>query len=390
MDLAELPNPPQPRSTASAPTIEPSPIQEWRELVAQIGRETAAPLSAAVERINTFASTGKIDRADLRAIREAMDRARHIGVMAQQISRFASGRMKPTPERLNLRQVVQDALTLRSRETQTRGIELHASLAPAEVDVDAAMLSAVLQALLDWSFEHARSHIAISLDRKTWPEHARLTCQFAHVLPDVLPATTATAVGGRATPAVGNRLDSMPWQLLRRLAQATGLLLQRDDSAGTTRLTLEFPGTAVDALITLSGLDNDAAAGGAQNSQPLAGSHVLVIASRRDTRAAIRDAVRTMSLMVDFVGTVDEAREFCATSLPRALVYEAGLAGARFHQLRAQWTAAAPALVLIEIAEDGRSQAVSDEAGLHISRIGREHIVKLLPKALLAELVQSA
>jgi hypothetical protein len=153
---------------------------------------------------------------------------------------------------------------------------------------------------------------------------------------------------------------------------------------------LEFPGTAIDALLTLTGLEADAAAGGAPSSQPMAGSsHVLVMASRRDTRAAIRDALRTLGLMVDFVGTVDEARDFCAARLPHAVVYEAGLAGARFQQLRAQWTAAAPALVLIEIAEDGCSQAASAQAGLKTPCIGREHILSLLPKALMAELAQA-
>jgi hypothetical protein len=387
MDISELPTPPQPSAAAAAPASEPTP-QEWRELVAQIGRETAAPLSAAVELINAFASTGKIDRAGLRTIREAMDRARRIGVMAQQISRFASGRVQPSPERLNLSQVVQDVLAQRRRETQARGIELRASLAPAEADVDAALLSAVLQAMLDWGFEHARSHISITLDVKTWPEHARLTCQFAHVLPDVLPGPSARS--GRAAHDVADKLDSMPWQLLRRLAQTSGLLLQRDDSAGDTRLTLEFPGTAADALITLTGLDAAAAVGGAHNSQPMTGSHALVIASRRETRAAIRDAVRAMGLMVDYVGSVEEARGFCAASLPRAVIYEAGLAGARFQQLCRQWTAEAPTLVLIEIAEDGRNQAVSDLAGLKTLRIGREGVLSLLPAALLAELAQAA
>ena len=43
------------------------------------------------------------------------------------------------------------------------------------------------------------------------------------------------------------------------------------------------------------------------NSQPLAGSHVLVISSRRDLRGQIRDAVRNMSLIVDYVNSVSRA-----------------------------------------------------------------------------------
>ncbi len=385
MDLSELPAAPRPSAAAATPASEPTQ-QEWRELVAQIGRETAAPMSAAIELVNAFATTGKIDRAGLRVIREAMDRARRIGVMAQQISRFASGRVQPSPERLNLSQVVQDVLAQRRRETQARGIELRASLAPAEADVDAALLSAVLQALLDWGFEHARSHISIALDVKAWPEQARLTCRFAHVLPDALPQAPPTRVGRD----VSDKLDSMPWQLLRRLAQTSGLPISRDDSASDTRLTLEFPGTGAGMLITLTGLDGAEPVGCGQNSQPMAGNHLLVIASRRETRAAIRDAVRAMGLMVDYVSSMEEAREFCTASLPHAVIYEAGLAGARFQQLRMEWIAEAPTLVLIEIAENGRTQTVNDSAGVKIWRIGREGIVSLLPGTLLAQLAQAA
>ena len=68
--------------------------------------------------------------------------------------------------------------------------------------------------------------------------------------------------------------------------------------------------------------------------------------------------------MVDYVTSIDEAREFCGHGLPHAIVYEAALAGANFQKLRAQWTAEAPALVFIEISEEGHGHAVSDLGGI--------------------------
>jgi hypothetical protein len=354
-----------------------------------MGREAAAPLTAALELVNTIATTGKIDRAGLSLIRESMDRARRVGIIAQQISRLASGRVQPANEQLNLTQVVRDALAQRGRETQPRGIELRQELAQAEVIVDAAMLSALLQALLDWSFEHARSHIGFRLKLKNWPEHACLSCQFAHMPADELSAPEA-GPGGLPQPEVSQKLDTMPWQLLRRLAQQLGLVLQRDDTAGATHLSLSFPRTVGNSLITLSGLDelDEPAAG--QDSQPMLGSHVLVIATRRETRNAVRETVLSMGLMVDYVTSIEEAREFCASGLPHAVIYEAAIAGTNFQKLRLEWLADAPKLVFIEIAEDGRSHAVSDLGGFRTSRIGRDAVMTALPDALMTELAQAA
>ena len=361
---------------------------EWRELVAQMGRETAAPLTAATELVNAFATTGKIDRTGLRAIREAMDHVRRIGIMAQQISRFASGRVKPACENLDLTQVLRDALAQRGRETLTRGIELRQELAQAEVIVDAAMLSALLQALLDWSFEHARARITVRLELKSWPEHACLSCRFNHVPPDEVSDEAASPSGPRLQ-AVTQKLDTMPWQLLRRLVSPLGLVLKRDDTLAETHLSLEFPRTAGNQLISLSGLDDDDEATAGRNSQPMSGSHVLVIASRRETRNAIRETVRAMGLMVDYVTSIDEAREFCGHGLPHAIIYEAALGGDNFQKLRAEWAAEAPVLAFIEISEEGHGHAVSDLGGVRTSRIGRNAVMTALPNALMAELAQT-
>jgi hypothetical protein len=362
---------------------------EWRELVAQMGRETAAPLTTATELVNAFATTGKIDRAGLRAIREAMDRVRRIGIIAQQISRFASGRVKPASEKLNLTQVLRDVLAQRGRETLTRGIELHQELAQADVIVDAAMLSALLQAMLDWSFDHARARITVRLELKSWPEHACLSCRFHHVPPDEV-SDDAASPSGSPLQSVAQKLDTMPWQLLRRLVPPLGLVLKRDDTAADTHLSLEFPRTVGNQLISLTGLDDNDEATAGRNSQPMAGSHVLVIASRRETRNAIRETVRSMGLMVDYVTSIDEAREFCGHGLPHAIIYEAALAGTNFQKLRAEWAAEAPTLAFIEISEEGHGHAVSDLGGVRTSRIGRNAVLTALPSALTAELAQAA
>ena len=374
MNLSELPTVP-----GSLPQRGPSAPQalhtdDFPALVAQLGQEIAGPMTAALERVNAFATSGRMDRAGLRALREEIECARRLGLSAQQIARFAAGRGRQKPTRVSLTQSLRDALAQRSRETAARGINLRQELEPAEIVIDPSMWSALLQALLDWSFEHARSHIEFRIDIKAWPEHARLGCRFAHIPADELPTQADQAA---------DRLDTVPWQLLRRLAQTLGLVLEREDAPGTAQLTLEFPRTVSEGMALLE-LDEPGNTG--PNSQPMVGRHVLVIASRRETRNAVRDTLRSMGLMVDYVGSIDEAREFCGAGLPHAMLFEAALAGENFRKLRAEWSQEVPTLAFIEISEQGRELEVLDIGGQRTSRVGRDVIASALPSALMFEL----
>jgi hypothetical protein len=377
MDLLDQPSDGGLAPHKSRLVAEPGPTDSFRELIGQVGREIAAPMTSALERVNAFATTGRMDRAGLRALRDEIECARRIGLGAQQLSRFASGRVRQNAQRMNLTQTLRDALAQRHRETASRGIDLRQDLKAAEVMIDASMLSALLQALLDWSFEHARSHIEFRIDVKNWPVHARLSCRFAHVPADELPDVERRSA---------DRLDTVPWQLLRRLVQVLGLVMQRDDERGTVQLTLEFPKTVNEGILTLGPLEFDEPAAAGPNSQPMVGRHVLVVTARREIRNAVRDTLRTMGLMVDYVASIEEAREFCTGGLPHAVVYEAALASDGFRKLRAEWVREVPSLAFIEIAEQGRELEVSDLGGQRTSRIGRDVIASALGSALVFEL----
>ncbi|MBN8492589.1 MAG: hypothetical protein J0M00_14320 [Burkholderiales bacterium] len=376
MDLSDLPN-----SPAKPPIPGRTGGDALRDMLDQLGREVVAPMTAALERVNAFSTTGRIDRASLRALREEIECARRLGLSAQQISRFSSGRVQPQHTRLNLTQSLRDALAQRSRETASRGIDLRQDLQPAEIMADASMCAALLQAVLDWSFEHARSHIEFRIDIKPWPVQARLSCRFAYI--------PADEVCDAAAPGT-YRLETIAWQLLLRLAHCLNLRVQREERAGSTQLTLEFPQTVTEGLTTLTLLDLDAPPGAPPNSQPMVGRHVLVVASRRETRNAVRETLRSMGLMIDYVASVDEAREFCSGGLPHAIVYESALAGENFRKLRAEWTREVPSLAFIEITEQGRELKVCDLGGQHTSRVGRDVLVRALPGALSFELSKAA
>jgi len=238
----------------------------------------------------------------------------------------------------------------------------------------------VLNTLLDWALAAARSRIEFAIDVKPWPAHARLTCRFAHrAVDDLVDGASATAPRG---------LDSLNWRLLQQCAWAMGVIVDRRDESHVTTLTLEFPSAANTSSDSLSGVEIDDGFAPSSNSQPLAGSHVLVVSARREMRVQIRDALRNMSLIIDFVNSVDEAVAFCSEGLPHAVVIESILTGSRFEQFRDEISAEVPDFVFIEIVEEGAAFEMSGFGGT-TARVGRDVLATSLPSALLFELSKS-
>lgn len=353
----------------------------WRELIGQIGSDVGQSLSSALERVTVLATTGKIDRAGLRALREEIEQARRAGMIGQQLARIASGRIRQAPEQLALTQMLRDVLVQRGREAAARDIELRQALRPAEVIADATLLHALLQALMDWSLEHARGAIQFRVDMRAWPQLARLSCQFNHVAPPQDPTDSPETRPDPTSP-----LDTMSWRLVQQVAWTLGLAIERSDTAGRTSLSLDFPNTVHEQIegVTAVELDPDYAA--ATNSKPLAGHHVLMLASRRDLRADLREAVRHMGLVVDFVNTVEEAEEFCRDAMPHAIVFESTLVGERFDRLTQSLRADMPGFALIQIADEGAAFKLSGEGPGGQAVVGRDTVLQSLASALIFEL----
>ena len=352
--------------------------ERWHELVAQIGAEIASPLTSALERINTLTSTGKIDRTGLRALRAEIEAARQVGMIGQQLTRFASGRLRQSHERMQLADVLNGIIAHRGRESTSRGLVLAPSLKPAEIIVDASLLFSLLNYTVDWALANAHSQIDFSIDFRKSPVQARLSCRFVH-----RPADSHED----GLPAVAPRgLDSLMWRLIEQTAWTMGLAVERRDESHMTTLTVEFPRTASTELAGLTTLELNDGFAPSSNSQPLAGSHVLVIASRRDMRVQIRDALRSMSLIIDFVNSVSEAAAFCRDGLPHAVIIESIQVGERFAQFRDEIATEVPNFVFIEIIEEGTAFEMSGFSGSQVARVGREVLSSSLPSALMFEL----
>ncbi len=352
--------------------------EHWRELVGRLGADIAAPLTAAIERVHALATTGRIDRHNLRVLRDELEAARQIGIIGQQLARFGSGRLRQSHERMHLTQTLRDVLTHRAREIRTRGIELVQYLRPIEVIADASLLFGLLSGMLDWALANAQASVELRIDIKPGLSQARLTCRFTR-RPD-------NAVRIEARPSLAAGLDSLTWEVVQQTAWTMGLTIERIDESDGTTLTLDFPRTVNDQVEGVSATELDQGFAQSAHARPLAGHQVLVVASRRDVRAQVVEALRSTGLIIDVVPSIAEAAQFCHDGLPHAIVYESALGGERFEELRDGLLAEAPELAFIEIAEEGNDFEISSFTGAHATRVGRDAIVASLPSALMFEL----
>lgn len=351
---------------------------DLNELLAQIGSESSAALTSALERVNTLAHTGRIDRKGLRTLREELERARRVGMLGQQISRIGSQRVRVYEEKIDVTALLRDMLVQRGREFENKGIAIQQRLLPVTVIADVTIVFAMLGALLDWCHEHAQARLDVSLELKTRPAVAVLTAAF----------TPRTEDGDGPPQAAGKTLS---WRLVEVCARRLGLSLERLHTAGRTTAEIGFPkavmtSEAVDTLLDAS-LDETPTT---HNSRPLAGAHLLVIAARRELRVEVREAVQPMGLMIDFVATVEEAREFCAAGLPHGIVFEASQGGAPMQRLMSELRAEAPNIVFIEIAESGKPLQVNNLGGHELPCVARPALREALPTALTLELSRSS
>jgi hypothetical protein len=281
--------------------------------------------------------------------------------------------------------MMRDVLVQRGREAAAHGLEIHQSMRPVEVISDATLLHALLQAVQDWSLEHASKSVEYRIEIRAWPVNARLICRFPHG--HVTSGTPGDALAAENTMA--SALNTLSWRLVEQLAHTLDLMVERQDQDDHACLTLEFPRTISEQLEGVSAVELDQGFGATEDSKPLAGSHILVVANRRDLRTDIRECTRHMGLLVDFVSSVEEAEVFCREALPHALVYESALAGQRFDRLCADLQHDLPAIALIEVAEEGAAFELTGDHGRKRALVGRESVMTSLPSALFYELSRS-
>lgn len=381
MNLAELS--PMPTAERLVPHADANAMPSLGVVVARIAAEVAMPLTAALDRVLALASSGRIDRLGLQALRAEIDDARRVGLRGQQIARFASGEVRQHMERLDLADLLRGVLDEQALQNAGTPMGGHQALGAAEVMGDASLVHAVLQASADWSAAHARTGVEWRLDVKPWPTHARVVCHFAHQPADQAPETEV----GSQTPGAYREtsLDSLDWLLLRYTAHIAGVSARRHDTTRHSTLTLEFQNTLNVTLEGASAVDLSAADAPVM---PLAGSQVLVLAARRETRQGLREALQGQDLLIDYVSTVSAAAQYCEGGAPQLLVYESSFDGDALWALRVRLSKLLSGVAMIEVLPSGQQCEMGDGTPESVTRLGADGLRHMLPSVITLEMAR--
>ena len=196
---------PSPRPRAAAETAAAGlRADEALHIAGVIGRELAEPLGDMQAIVQDFMRTGRITRAQVQQLNAAIDRARAVAVHSQQLDHMTRGDLRLAPERLRLDVALSRALADRMPALQRLGVTVEQHLVPAQVTLDAGLLSGLVDAALECVSLRGH-HLVVSLQRP------------AHLLQAVLDLR-ATLQEAPAVQAPGDDADRLCWYLLREMS----------------------------------------------------------------------------------------------------------------------------------------------------------------------------
>jgi hypothetical protein len=347
------------------------------DVVARIGAEVAMPLTQALERVATLGSLGRIDGAGLRALHAEIENARRVGMRSQQIARLTRGDVHQLVERLDLNKVLRQALDTTAAQAEAQAARLISAGALAEVMGDASLINALLCTAIDWCNAHAKASPSWQITMQAQPARACVVCQFAHGEP-----TTEL----HTPPNHLHVLNNLDWLLLQYTAHMAGVVVHRFDDAHQSKLKLEFLHTVNN---TLAGASTTELGQGSESKTQLAGCQVLVLAAKRDARQEVGAALLGHDLFIDYVPTLDAARDYCAEGAPQVLIYESAFESGALRQLATQLQAKSPATALIEVLPAGHSWEMGEaDTSSGAACLGADALRDLLPSVMVLELAR--
>lgn len=351
--------------------------EETGAILGDLADEVAPALTAALERVVTLAETGRIRTSSLVALRAEIEQAQRAGTVAQRLAQLAVGKPRQRMERFDIARLLQDTLVRQAERAATSGTKHLTTSGVSVVTADVELARNLIEALVEWSMSTAHSIVEWSVATRRTSPATEITCQ---VSGEKIVATKSTG------HIPGERAAALHWRLVEHTALAMGVTARRQATEGGFSALLEVPppvGHAIDG-ITVDELDPEEAM--ALYSETVAGSSLLIVAGRRDTRDRVHDAVGPLQLVADFARSVEEAREFCAAGLPHAIVYEPTIRGQPFEPLRMELLMTSPNLGLVEIGEPGAEPPPMIGRGRPLARISRQSLTDALAPILVAEL----
>lgn len=323
-----------------------APTAALSQALEQVGDEVALPLLLALDRLRTLQQhADPALKAALAGLHDPLRRAREGALLAQQLGRLSSGRVRPGQVTVPLHDTLQALCAQRRREAEARGLQLRTEWLSTDIDTDPVLLDHLLSHLLDWALGQTCSSVDLRMDISPWPVRAQLTCRFA-----VRPLDQFQGTAGAPEPAPVN----LAWLFVQEAAALLGIDIERQDEGSVWVAVLRFPASRLSALGATVQLEPDAADEG-HNTQPYGGAPALVLTQRASLLSALCELMEPLGWDLDRVDSVDAARAQCRGRLPKIIVVDGELRGPELTGFCAEIRADVPQFPLVEVVPTGRT-----------------------------------
>lgn len=340
----------------------------WKAMVGGLSQQAVETARVVRHALDFFGAPRPLRKV----LEEAVGSLLEMSLRAQQISRLASGRVKPQRERVSLDALVRGVLDQRQDLSDQPAVQASIETVPVDVLTDASATTTMLEALLDWTALRGRP-LSVAVEAPRWPAPASIRLRIGPAAGDGQPA------GGRR-----RRMDDGLHRLLA-LQVAVWLeldVLWREDGA-ETEVHIGFPQTYRDheGLSTLEVLNDHGAT---------AAGRVLVVAADEELLGCALDVLAAAGLAVRGASDCAAAGQLLLAEPPSVLVLAYDVARHDFARLWEQARATSARCSLVEITREEPSFAGSGFARCEIPRVGRPSLGKDLPVTVLFELAKQA
>ncbi len=344
--------------------------EHWPGLIAGLADQITEGVSALQHQIDQLLARGRISKAEHRTLSIPADRIKQAGVSAQQVTRFYSGRIRQTHEKVDMSVLVEGVLQERKQELGILGIALRRKLKPVEVLIDPTVAHTFVNAVLDWGLPFG-NRVDVRMDLNAWPQHARLQVR---VFNDGVPPSSAASS------------DNVSWMLIRQIAlTAGGIEVEREMNDEGVGFTALFTRTvqAVDGISAVDLSDEQSSM-----FKSLSGTYVLTISPSLQIRADVRDALREIGVLSDSVVDFHQAREAIKGRMPNLIVVDSEIKDDAFESFRRDLLREVFEFPFVEISPDDSSFDMSGFGEFSMAKVGRGNIREALGTAVMFELAK--
>lgn len=285
--------------------------EHWPELVTALTEQSIDSVTLLLRGLDLLERKGRLTSAEHKVLALPAERLKHVGMSAQQIVRFQSGRVRQSHEKIDLAYLLECVLQERRNELALLGLTVWRKFQQVDVLIDPTLGFSLAQAMLDWSMRFGH-RIDLRLDLAPGePPRARLRMKTHGEHPPIQSQVFE---------------DGIHWLLLRQIAATDGAVeLERSVAEQGVLLCATFgrtlPPPAPQAPADEQAAD-EAAIDQDSRFKSVTGAHVLLVSPDPATTNEAATIIERLGILLERCQDKAQAASALARQRPDLLVLD--------------------------------------------------------------------